>query len=261
MRLTRVHVDLELAAGTFKELPAASGAHIARVLRARAGDALVLFNGDGGEYGCLIESVRGTKVVVSVGARREPRVESNLSITLTQSIARGEKMDFIVQKATELGIAHLVPVVSQRSVVKLEAAQARAKQVHWQGVAASACEQCGRVRLPTVHAPQSLLAHLGSLSTDPGGTRRLVFEPDEPAAGDGFGAGEIRQVELAIGPEGGFASDELEAFRLAGFARARLGPRVLRTETAAIAAIVWLQTIIGDLSSPSDHTSRTGDPR
>lgn len=176
-------------------------------------------------------------------------------------------MDFIVQKATELGVARIVPVLSQRSVVRLDADQAESKQAHWRAVAVSACEQCGRNRLPALEAPQPLLGYLGGLQPPEisGGFLRLVLEPERagrasPAAqaieaDDSAAAG----AQIAIGPEGGFAPEELEAFDLSAFARLRLGPRVLRTETAAIAAIAVLQARFGDMSVVSDGSSRTAD--
>jgi 16S rRNA (uracil1498-N3)-methyltransferase len=178
-------------------------------------------------------------------------------------------MDFIVQKATELGIARIVPVLSQRSVVRLDSAQSASKQAHWRAVAVSACEQCGRNRLPTVEAPQPLLNYLGALGPPDGkpgeataaGVRslRLVMEPEGEHGGQnaarpldiGF-LDAVAAAEIAIGPEGGFAPEELEAFKLAAFTRAGLGPRVLRTETAAIAAIVMLQARFGDMLADYD---------
>jgi 16S rRNA (uracil1498-N3)-methyltransferase len=150
----------------------------------------------------------------------------------------------IVQKATELGVVRIVPVMSRRSVVRLDAAQAASKAGHWHAIAVSACEQCGRNRLPAIEAPRQLTRYLGE--APPGGAR-LVLEPD---AGSSRAAVEIgAAVEIAIGPEGGFDPEELEAFRLSGFASVALGPRVLRTETAAIAALAWLQSQYGDFRS------------
>jgi 16S rRNA (uracil1498-N3)-methyltransferase len=161
-------------------------------------------------------------------------------------------MDFIVQKATELGVARIVPVLSQRSVVRLDKAQAQSKAIHWRAVAVSACEQCGRNRLPVIEAAQPLLNYLGESA--PGAQLRLVLEPESAplAAAAAHGpatasAPEVVDVQIAIGPEGGFAPDELEAFRVAQFSPVGLGPRILRTETAAIAALVWLQVRFGDM--------------
>jgi 16S rRNA (uracil1498-N3)-methyltransferase len=265
------------------ELPPDTASHVAKVLRARSGDALILFNGDGREFNGTIEAVRGSRVSASVGDGRPVDRESSLAITLVQCVPRGDRMDFVVQKATELGVARIVPVLSQRSVVRLDKGQAESKAVHWRAVAVSACEQCGRNRLPAIEAAQPLLTYLAQSAPSTG--PRLVFEPESapepyatpqphttpqlhatpephttpqdpggavPAAGSA--------AEIAIGPEGGFAADELEAFRIAGFSRVGLGPRILRTETAAIAALVWLQVRFGDMSANSYGVLRIADP-
>ncbi len=252
MRLTRVYVEGPLTAGSRVDLPPDTAAHLAKVLRARAGDELILFNGDGREFNGAIEAVRGSRVAASVGESRQMNRESPLSITLVQCIPRGDRMDFIVQKATELGVARIVPVLSQRSVVRLDKSQAESKANHWRAVAVSACEQCGRNRLPSIEAAQPLLSYLGESA--PGTQLRLVLEPESAPHGSaaaqdpGAAAGsELVEAQIAIGPEGGFASDELEAFRVAGFSQVGLGPRILRTETAAIAALVWLQARFGDM--------------
>jgi 16S rRNA (uracil1498-N3)-methyltransferase len=156
-------------------------------------------------------------------------------------------MDFIVQKATELGVSHIVPVLSERSVVRLDDSQAGSKTAHWRAVAVNACEQCGRNRLPRIDLPVPLLHYLGSEAAASGAAARFVLQPDPEAAGAPMGTGTAAQI--AVGPEGGFGEEELEAFRLAGFRRMRLGPRVLRTETAAIAVLTWLQTRFGDMGA------------
>ncbi|MGA2710050.1 MAG: 16S rRNA (uracil(1498)-N(3))-methyltransferase [Steroidobacteraceae bacterium] len=242
MRLTRVYVETCLEAGAALELPPETAAHVAKVLRARVGDGLILFNGDGREFSAEIESVRGARVRASVGPGTFVDRESALAVTLVQSVPRGDRMDFIVQKATELGVARIVPTLSQRSVVRLDARQSEAKATHWRAVVVSACEQCGRNRVPAVEEPRQLIDYLGAAA---GGGTRLVLEPDADA--DTVTRDVAGSVEIAIGPEGGFAPDELEAFHLAGFKRVRFGPRILRTETAAIAALTWLQTQFGDM--------------
>jgi len=244
MRLTRVYVDRELVPGSIVELPPATATHLAKVLRARSGDQVILFSGDGREYQGAVETVRGMRVTAAVGRGTEVGRESPLAVTLVQCVPRGDRMDFIVQKATELGVARIIPVLSQRSVVRLDGAQAESKAVHWRAVALNACEQCGRNRLPAVAAPLALLDYLGgSTSTAP----RLVLEP-EPGTPGAIPVIDT-EVEIAIGPEGGFGPEELEAFRIAGFQRLGLGPRILRTETAAIAALTWLQTRFGDMQA------------
>jgi 16S rRNA (uracil1498-N3)-methyltransferase len=248
VRLTRVYVDGVLTSDTVVELPRETASHLAKVLRARSGDEIVLFSGDGREYAGAIESVRGSRVTAAVGAGADVDRESPFAITLVQCVPRGDRMDFIVQKATELGVTRLVPVLSQRSVVRLDESQSVSKAAHWRAVAVSACEQCGRNRLPIIEAPVPLIDYLsicGAGATTTAATARLVLEPDietSPTLCDLETA-----VEIAIGPEGGFGADELEAFRIAGFVRVRLGPRILRTETAAIAALTWLQTRFGDM--------------
>ena len=274
-RLTRVYVDGALHPGSIVDLARETGAHLAKVLRARSGDELVLFNGDGREFIGTIDAVRGSRVSASIGAARIIDRESPCRLTLIQCVPRGDRMDFIVQKATELGVARIVPVLSQRSVVRLDAAQSASKQAHWRAVAVSACEQCGRNRLPTVEAPQPLLNYLGALAPHrpkPGeataaGVRslRLVMEPEDEHGGqngvrpfDSDSLDAVAAADIAIGPEGGFAPEELEAFELSAFIRAGLGPRVLRTETAAIAAIVMLQARYGDMLADYEP-SRTAD--
>ncbi len=249
MRLNRVYVDAALSAGGVVELPAASAQHLAKVLRVRGGEDIVLFTGDGLEFSGTIESVRGSRVRAAVGEPRNVDRESPLAITLVQCLARADRMDVIVQKATELGVARIVPVLSRRSVVRLDAAQSESKAAHWRAIAVNACEQCGRNRLPVIEVPVRLIDYLGAASPD--GVRpehpRLVLDPDIDAHGP---PPAIRgAVEIAVGPEGGFDETELEAFRVSGFGSMRLGPRILRTETAAIAALSWFQGRYGDLNA------------
>ncbi len=250
MRLTRVYVDAALSPGGVVELPAVAAAHLAKVLRARSGDELILFTGDGREFAGAVESIRGSRVTVAVGDAHGVDRESSLAVTLVQCVPRGDRMDFIVQKATELGVARVVPVLSQRSVVRLDPSQAESKAAHWRAIAVNACEQCGRNRLPVIEAPCQLIRYLGD-SCEHGSERsgahgpRLLLEPDLGSSGATLDVGAA--VEIAIGPEGGFTAEEVDAFRVCGFRTVRLGPRVLRTETAALAAIAWLQSRFGDL--------------
>jgi 16S rRNA (uracil1498-N3)-methyltransferase len=247
MRLTRVYVDTALAPGSVVELPPDTAGHLAKVLRARGGDELILFNGDGREFTGAIDSVRGSRVSASVGESRPVDRESPFAVTLVQCVPRGDRMDFVVQKATELGVTRIVPVLSQRSVVRLDGRQAESKAAHWRAVAVSACEQCGRNRLPVIEAAQPLLNYLGESAPIAG--PRLVFEPDAAPQPRDAAQNPPIAAEIAIGPEGGFAPDELEAFRVAGYTRISLGPRILRTETAALAALTWLQTRFGDMQT------------
>jgi 16S rRNA (uracil1498-N3)-methyltransferase len=246
MNVPRVYVDMPLSPGSVIELPPSAAQHLAKVLRARSGDEIVLFTGAGLEFAAAVESIRGSRVTAAVGEARAIDRESPLAVTLVQCIARGDRMDVIVQKATELGVARIVPVMSRRSVVRLDAAQAASKAEHWRGITVAACEQCGRNRLPVIEAPRQLIRYLGE--APPGGAR-LLLDPD---AGRSDAALKIdAAVEMAIGPEGGFDVEELEAFRVSGFVSVTLGPRVLRTETAAIAGLAWLQSRYGDFTSPA----------
>ena len=268
VRLTRVFVDGELQSGSLVELPRETGAHLAKVLRARSGDEVVLFNGDGREFTGVIEKVQGSRVSAAIGAARPMDRESPFQLTLVQCVPRGDRMDFVVQKATELGVVRIVPVLSQRSVVRLDESQSVSKQAHWRAVAVSACEQCGRNRVPSVDAPLPLLNYLGALAAQAKAddVLRLVLEPERARRTERGGRSidiasspSASHAQIAIGPEGGFAPEELEAFDLSTFSRLGLGPRVLRTETAAIAAIVVLQARFGDMSALSDASSRTAD--
>ena len=268
VRLTRVFVAGELQSGSVVELPRETAVHLAKVLRARSGDEVVLFNGDGREFTGAIEKVQGSRVSAAIGAAHWIDRESPFQLTLVQCVPRGDRMDFIVQKATELGVARIVPVLSARSVVRLDEGQSTSKQAHWRAVAVSACEQCGRNRLPSVDTPMPLLNYLGGLAQATAAeVVRLVLEP-ERAQHNERGSRAIgiaspqsaSRAEIAIGPEGGFAPEELEAFDLSAFARMTLGPRVLRTETAAIAAIAVLQARFGDISPVSEDSSRSADP-
>jgi len=247
MRLTRVHVPGPLAAGATLELAPRAGQHLVRVLRLERGAPLAVFDGRGREHAATIASIRDARVRVLVGAARAAAAESPLSITLAQGVSRGERMDYAIQKATELGVARIVPLLCERSVVKLESGQAGRKLEHWQGVAAAAAEQCGRAVVPEIGAPRRCLEHLGTAGALAPGAGRLVLVPLATHGPGALPAG-LERIELLIGPEGGLSEAESQAAALAGYAPLRLGPRVLRTETAAAAAIAVLQARYGDLA-------------
>jgi 16S rRNA (uracil1498-N3)-methyltransferase len=244
MRLTRVHVDAPLRAGAQLTLPEGPAAHLVRVLRLAPGDACVLFNGDGHDYPAQVVAVTKREVRVAIEAARAVDNESPLPITLLQGVARGEKMDLILQKATELGVSGFIPVWSQRSEVKLDEARAAKRLAHWRGVVVAACEQSGRARVPAVDAPLSLAAALQAL---PEGGARLTLDPEgarSPTALPGSAQGFV----LAVGPEGGWSPLDREQLAAAGFEGMQLGPRILRTETAGLAAIAALQARFGDMA-------------
>lgn len=243
MRLTRVYIDTPVTAGRQLLLEGTAANHIARVLRLRNGDALTVFDGSGGEFSARIEAFRKEAVVVSVEEHRAMEKESPLSLTLAQGISRGERMDWIVQKATELGVSCIAPVFTKRSVVRLDEKQAGRKLLHWRAIAVAACEQCGRNRIPKLAAPVNFF---DVLAPDSSGSTRLLLSPTADLRIDDLhrvGSG----ITVLIGPEGGLEDAEQEAALSAGFKAVRLGPRVLRTETAAIAALTIIQRHFGDL--------------
>ena len=245
MRTTRIYVELELAAGAEVLLPPAASTHLLRVLRLRPGAALTLFNGRGGEYAAELAAGTGRSAArVLVGAQTAVERESPLHITLLQGVARGERMDFIVQKATELGVQRIVPLSCEFSVVRLDAAALRRRVEHWRAVAIAACEQCGRNRLPQVDTITELEAACG------GGTDelKLVLVPQAPATLSMLAQGS-RPVMLLVGPEGGLSGREQLLAHRHGFQACRLGPRILRTETAPLAALAALQALAGDLAT------------
>ncbi len=244
MRLTRCHVDQPLQADAELVLPDAAAHHLTRVLRLREGDACVLFNGDGCDYDAQLSAVGKREARVRIVARRELHNESPLRIVLLQGIARGEKMDLILQKATELGVAGFVPVLAERTEVRLDAERGAKRLAHWQEVIASACGQSGRARVPALQPPRPLAEAAGlldaaslKLTLDPHGKHRLPTLQVPPAM----------DVVVAIGPEGGWSPRDRDTLAAAGFSGLQLGPRVLRTETAGLAAIAALQARFGDL--------------
>jgi 16S rRNA (uracil1498-N3)-methyltransferase len=244
MRLIRVFVEGALAPGARVVAGGTAAAHVSRVLRLGTGDPVTIFNGDGSDYPATITALRGSSIEVEVLDRLPARPESPLALTLVQGIARGERMDLIVQKATELGVAAIQPVLTARSVVRLEAKTAARKLLHWRGIVIAACEQCGRARLPAIAAPMSLVEWLAKPA--PAGLRRLQLAVDATESLGAAAAG-VDAIELLIGPEGGLDDEEREAAARAAYRPCSLGPRVLRTETAAVAAFALLQGIAGDL--------------
>ncbi|MCL1569739.1 16S rRNA (uracil(1498)-N(3))-methyltransferase [Xanthomonas nasturtii] len=244
MRLTRSHVALPLHCDQEVSLPEESANHLLRVLRLREGDTCILFNGDGSDYHARI-TVAGKREARALVERVEALSnESPLRITLLQGIARGEKMDLVLQKATELGVAAIVPVNAERTEVKLDAARMEKRVAHWRSVVVSACEQSGRARVPTVAAPLGLqeAAQASDLQA-----RRLTLDPQGEHRLSTLSADVAQGIIVAIGPEGGWSPRDRTILTEAGFSGLQLGPRILRTETAGLAAIAALQSRFGDL--------------
>ncbi len=240
MRLSRVHVDTELAEGRVVALPKNVAQHLLKVLRLRPGAPVVLFNGDGYDYHGALTSNRD----VQLERREAALAPSPLRITLAQGLCRGEKMDLVLQKATELGVTTIQPLNTQRSEVRLNEERQQRRMAHWLQVIAAACEQCGRADLPQLLAPQNLPQWLAELSAD-ANAQRLMLDP--------LGDTSLSQLQpstaalIVVGPEGGLEDRELSLCAAQGFTRLRLGPRVLRTETAGLALIAGLGCLWGDL--------------
>ncbi len=237
LRVHRLFVDAELGALSTVELPQAAAHHAARVLRLDDGEAVVLFDGRGGEYEARLELRGGGRVFARTGEHRALERESPLAVTLVQAVSSADRMDFTVQKAVELGVGAIHPVLSARSVVRLDGERGAKKLAHWRRIAVAACEQCGRNRVPEIAAPVALEAYRA-----PAGTK-ILLAPSGSTKLAGLAKG---PVILAVGPEGGFSPEEEQGLLRAGFSPVRLGPRVLRTETAALAALAALNALAGD---------------
>jgi len=239
--MTRIFVEQPLIAGSCMDLPDEAARHVGQVLRMRSGESLTLFNGDGSEYEAVIETSDRRKVSVQVGEQQVVDRESRLAMTLAQCVSKGDRMDYTIQKAVELGVTSILPLLSMRSVVKLDGERWEKKLDHWRGVVTSACEQSGRTRLPPVAPVQKLDAWLPTSSEG----LRLVLAPT--AAVSLKTLSPAMSVTLLVGPEGGLSDEEIARALRAGYTGITLGPRVLRTETAGVAALAALQALWGDL--------------
>ena len=242
-RTPRLYVDAELIPQTSLDLPDDAAHHAARVLRLREGDPVLLFDGRGSEYEAQLSMPGRGKVVAGIGARRDVDRESPLAVTLVQAVSSGEKMDFTIQKAIELGVAAIQPVLTMKSVVRLSVEREEKKLAHWRRVAIAACEQCGRNRVPVVRKAMALAAYCGAPDQ---AALRLLLSPEGKT-----GLRELRQqigkdVVIAAGPEAGLSDEEEQLLQRAGFVPVRLGRRILRTETAALAALAALNALAGD---------------
>ncbi|WP_339489679.1 16S rRNA (uracil(1498)-N(3))-methyltransferase [Pseudomonas sp. EL_65y_Pfl2_R95] len=238
MRLSRFFIDAPLSIGQHA-LPEAHAHYISRVLRHGVGDGVQLFDGSGDEYlGELIEVGKKT-VRVDLRERIAGQPESPLSIHLGQGLSRGERMDWAIQKATELGATEISPIISERCEVRLKDDRADKRMSHWRQVAISACEQCGRSVVPVIHPPISLSDWLGQIDSELKLVLHPVAEPLESHA-------KPQSLAFLIGPEGGLNEAEVDQAKAQGFHAARLGPRVLRTETAPVVALSVAQQLWGD---------------
>lgn len=241
MRRIRFFHDARLGAGLHVDLSERAARHAREVLRLKPGAQIALFNGDDGEFEAVVEQVTKNRVSAALKGALPRLAEPALRIHLAQSVSTGERMDYTLQKAVELGIALIQPLTSERSVVRLDAERALKRREHWQGVIVAATEQSGRTNPPPLAELRSLpdwlatVAPHGGVILQPGAAQRLVdlAPPQQP-------------LWLLAGPEGGFSDREIDAALVAGLSPVRLGPRILRTETAALAALAAMQTLWGD---------------
>ena len=236
--IPRFHLAAPLVAGASIELPREAAHHATRVLRLRIGESVTLFNGSGGEYAATIASIARDGVTVVVGAHQAHDRESPLAVTLVQGIASADRMDFIIQKAVELGAAAIQPVLTSKSIVRLSKERGEARLGHWQRIVIAACEQCGRNRIPEVFPAEPLAEY-----SPPADAVKVLLSPQ---ATKDLKALAQSPLVLAVGPEAGFDAAEEKLLAHKGFVAARLGPRILRTETAALAALAALNAIRGD---------------
>lgn len=238
MSLPRFYVDLPLQLGEL-ELPEATSHYLSRVLRLTVGTSVQLFDGSGHEFIAELTQISKKTVQVQLTEQVTGLAESRLKVHLGQGLSRGERMDWAIQKATELGVTEITPLFTERCEVRLNAERAEKRIAHWQQIAISACEQCGRSTVPVIHPPQSLASWLEITEAD----LKLVLHPvAEPLTEHT----PPQQLAFLIGPEGGLTETEVAQAMAANFAPARLGPRVLRTETAPIVALSVAQQLWGD---------------
>lgn len=241
IRLPRIHHPAPLTSGGRIELSDVAANHVARVLRLAVGAPLILFNGAGGEFAAVVTAIDKRRVTVAVGAFHGMEREPPLPLWLAQGISRGERMDYTIQKAVELGVSRIIPLFTAYCGVRLDGERLAKRQQHWQGVAVSACEQCGRNRIPHVDAAIPLAQWLAA----PGEGLRVVLNPEAAHSLTQLPA-PTGPVTLLIGPEGGISDQELTLAKEAGYLALRLGPRILRTETAAVAALAAILGAWGD---------------
>lgn len=240
MRIPRIYTPAPLALGDHFTIDGAAANHMLKVLRMEVGRQVVLFNGKGAEYPSTIISTQKKSLVLEINTEVIRSAESPLQIHLGQAISRGDRMDYSIQKAVELGVIDITPIFSQRSEMKLKGDRLEKKMQHWEGVIIAACEQCGRNKLPKLHPPKTVQQWGDELSCD----LKLVLH--HRAVTDLNSFNQPQSTALLIGPEGGLTDIEIDAAEHSGFSSVLFGPRILRTETAALCAISVLQAKWGD---------------
>ena len=246
MRTPRIHVPEVTISGEVLTVSGQAAHHVTQVLRLRPGSLIRLFNGQGGEWDAVLLACRRSEISLEVRNSVATIAESALSITLVQGIARNDRMDFILQKSVELGVARIQPLWMQRSQARSRRERHEKHTMRWQGIIINACEQCGRTTLPELCCPEDFTTWLERQNS---GTHGIMLQPDStrslhdipPPAGD---------IIVLVGPEGGLSPEEQELAAASGFIGIRMGQRILRTETAALSALAGMQTLWGDFSGP-----------
>ena len=245
LRIPRFFSSYPLSESTEVSLPIETVVHAIKALRLRENNKIMLFSGNGVEFEGVIKEVGTKQVIVTIGKSIVRSVESPIDIILAQSLSRGDRMDYSIQKATELGANTVQPLQTERSMLKLDSARQIKRVQHWQKIAISACEQCGRNTIPTINPPLKLSAWLNTLTLGADShEKRLALVPDLDSM-DRTGE-PPKKITILIGPEGGFSQREIANIQNKNFSTIKLGPRILRTETACSAAISMLQSIWGD---------------
>lgn len=243
MRIPRFYVPQPLVVGQEFALPDTTFRHAVQVLRLNVGEPLILFNGEGGEYSAQMNNVGKRSASVMIDSFSPTDTESPIHLTLVQAVIKPDKMDFALQKAVELGVNTIQPLITQRSVVRIGKEQVDKKLQHWEGIVVAACEQSGRTRMPLVQAPLALERWLETPATG----SRLILAPGDFPRINALPMDLPAPIELLIGPEGGFTDEEVEQCIQAGVTPVSLGPRILRAETASLAALALLQHRYGDI--------------
>jgi 16S rRNA (uracil1498-N3)-methyltransferase len=241
--IPRFYCPGDLSQGATRDLPDAAAHHAARVLRLKQGDPVIVFNGEGGESNAQVHAITRQRVSLRIGQWQAREAEAPVAVTLVQGLSARERMEFTIQKAIELGAAQIFPVETRRSVMRLAHERAERRVEHWQNLVISACEQCGRNRVPAVHPVSSLPDWLGAHPPEEGEPRLILAAAARTSLRD---LPAPQRLVLVAGPEGGFAPEEMEMTAACGFTAIRLGPRVLRTETAALAALAAIHALWGD---------------
>lgn len=241
--IPRIHCPQPLAPGAQVELPGQAAHHALKVLRMKPGDSVILFDGRGGEWRAELKFGAGRTAQATLKEFIDRDCESPLHITLVQALPAGDKMDWIVEKCVELGVAAIQPITARRSVMRLTAERMERRVAHWNGIASAACEQCGRNRVPRVAPVLDLTQYLAAAAVQP--ARRLLLAPEGATSLQALGKPQ-EPVVVMVGPEGGWEESEMHAARLAGYTAVRLGPRILRTETAGAAMLAAMQSVWGD---------------